>query len=368
MALVAGEVSALKRMLRDSKSHVRTFDGIVYRSQEESMRQNTSSIHRGMAALVAIFVLACGAAVGRAAEPEAAKPDFSKLKAYDVVKVEDGATVVVRMADKNVTVRLIGVDIGEAAGSSKAAGAKETEGTRFLMNLLAGESVCIAQDNAGDKTDKQGRMLVYLFRAPDGLFVNLEVIRQGYARADANSKSAYMGQFRDAEQFARGAGKGVWAAEAKKGTGDGTGEAQGHVLVMADGKEQAVRFVEIKDGKLFYAVTVVVGSASGEVTRSVPIEQVKELRRAAPKSASAAPAGPEGTPGKPTTPRAAGPGPAADGQQGAPGTTTIFVTPGGDAYHRPTCRFVQKDKVAMSLKQAIQLGYAPCKVCRPPEQ
>ena len=54
------------------------------------------------------------------------------------------------------------------------------EATAFTRNLLLGELVYLRFD--GDRTEKYGRLLAYLYRAPDGLFVNLEVVRQGYGR------------------------------------------------------------------------------------------------------------------------------------------------------------------------------------------
>jgi hypothetical protein len=50
----------------------------------------------------------------------------------------------------------------------------------------------------------------YLHRAPDRLFVNLELIRLGYARVQAKPAFAQLSDFREAEKKARDAGKGVW--------------------------------------------------------------------------------------------------------------------------------------------------------------
>ena len=60
-------------------------------------------------------------------------------------------------------------------------------------------------------TDKYGRTLAYLYRAPDGLFVNAEIVRQGYGHAYTRFPFKYMEQFREYERIAREAGKGLWA-------------------------------------------------------------------------------------------------------------------------------------------------------------
>jgi hypothetical protein len=49
-----------------------------------------------------------------------------------------------------------------------------------------------------------------VYRAPDGLFVNAEIVRQGYGHAYVEYPFRYMEEFRALERFARNAGKGLW--------------------------------------------------------------------------------------------------------------------------------------------------------------
>ncbi len=54
----------------------------------------------------------------------------------------------------------------------------------FLTNLLAGEQVHVlftTEQLVGDGKPTAAK----LFRVPDGLYVNLEMIRQGYSHLDA---------------------------------------------------------------------------------------------------------------------------------------------------------------------------------------
>ena len=88
-------------------------------------------------------------------------------------------------------VRLIGVDTPETVHPQKAVEAFGKEASAFTRNLLLGEEVYLRFDHKTasvvgeltDKIDKYGRMLAYLYRVPDGLFVNLEIVRQGYGHA-----------------------------------------------------------------------------------------------------------------------------------------------------------------------------------------
>jgi endonuclease YncB( thermonuclease family) len=113
--------------------------------------------------------------------------DFSKDVAYPVLKVVDGDTVKIDYEGKDTKVRLIGVDTPETVHPNKPVEPFGKEASAFTKNLLLGESVYLRFD--GNKTDKYGRMLAYLYRAPDGLFVNLEIVRQGYGYAETQFRS-----------------------------------------------------------------------------------------------------------------------------------------------------------------------------------
>jgi hypothetical protein len=44
---------------------------------------------------------------------------------------------------------------------------------------------------------------------------------------------------------------------------------------------------------------------------------------------------------------------------------TVYITRTGERYHRGDCVHLRRSKYAVSLKEAKQRGYTPCKVCRP---
>lgn len=120
--------------------------------------------------------------------------------AYQVTGIIDGDTVEVRYDGKLTRVVLIGVDTPvEAFGK---------EATAFTRNLLLGESVYLRFD--GDRTDKDGRLLAYLYRAPDGLFVNLEVVRQGYGKVYTVFPFKHKALFQHYSGQAQNAGRGLW--------------------------------------------------------------------------------------------------------------------------------------------------------------
>lgn len=82
------------------------------------------------------------------------------------------------------------------------------EASNFTKNLLMGESVYLWFDV--DQADKYGRLLAYLYRAPDGLFVNLEIVRQGYGHAYTDFPFKHSVLFQHYSAKAREAGKGLY--------------------------------------------------------------------------------------------------------------------------------------------------------------
>ena len=137
--------------------------------------------------------------------------DFTADTAYKVLKIIDGDTVKIDYNGKATNCRLIGVDTPETAHSNKSVEAVGKKASEFTRNLLLGESVYLRFDV--ERTDMFGRQLAYLYRAPDGLFVNLEIVRQGYGHAYTRFSFKHMELFKHYGDQARKAGKGLHAAD-----------------------------------------------------------------------------------------------------------------------------------------------------------
>lgn len=138
--------------------------------------------------------------------------DFSKDTAFPVLSVIDGDTVHIKYLGKKTSVRLIGVDTPETVHPSKPVEPYGKEAAAFLQNLLKEESVYLRFDT--EKTDKYNRLLAYLYRAPDGLFVNLEIVRQGYGHAYTEFPFKHMALFEHYGARAQEVGKGLYGVEA----------------------------------------------------------------------------------------------------------------------------------------------------------
>ena len=71
------------------------------------------------------------------------------------------------------------MDTTETVHPNKPAQAYGKEAPHFLNNLIKGEQVYV-ESKPNEKTDKYGRALYYVYRAPDGLFVNHKIVRLGH--------------------------------------------------------------------------------------------------------------------------------------------------------------------------------------------
>ena len=107
------------------------------------------------------------------------------------------------------SVQLIGVNAPETVHPSKPPERFGSEATAFIQNLLLNKFVYLDFD--GDKKDKYDRLLAYVYRDSDDLFVNLEIIREGYGQTDARFPFKYMSLFKYHESQARGEKKMMWS-------------------------------------------------------------------------------------------------------------------------------------------------------------
>jgi micrococcal nuclease len=129
-----------------------------------------------------------------------------------VTFVVDGDTVRIHGDAGDRTVRLIGVDTPEMHSKDDPHAAPQPfarEASAFTRTRLNGQQVRL-EFESGDRLDRYGRTLAYVFLA-DGTFFNRELVRGGYARAYARFPFRFREQFLADEVAARQAGRGLWA-------------------------------------------------------------------------------------------------------------------------------------------------------------
>lgn len=137
----------------------------------------------------------------------------SGLEANAVVeRVVDGDTIVARIGDKSETVRLIGIDTPESVARTRPVECYGQEASFHLAEVLpVGTAITLVRDV--EIRDVYDRLLAYVIRSYDNLFVNLELISAGYAAVlEYWPNNYYSNLFARAEAEARHSLRGLWKA------------------------------------------------------------------------------------------------------------------------------------------------------------
>ena len=127
-----------------------------------------------------------------------------------VVKVIDGDTVDVSMDGRTERIRLIGVDTPETKKPNTPVQCFGPEASEHIESLLpVGTPVLVQRDI--EARDPFGRLLGYIYRTSDNLFVNQDLIVNGFARPlSIAPNTAFASEFARLAQAARSTKTGLW--------------------------------------------------------------------------------------------------------------------------------------------------------------
>ena len=128
-----------------------------------------------------------------------------------VERVVDGDTIIARIGDRSEAVRLIGLDAPESVAPTRPVQCFGAEASQFLEAVLpVGTEITLLRD--AEARDVYDRLLGYVVRSHDGLFVNLEVVAAGYAAVlTYPPNDHYAGVLDRAEAAAVASGRGLWS-------------------------------------------------------------------------------------------------------------------------------------------------------------
>lgn len=130
-----------------------------------------------------------------------------------VAEAIDGDTVDLEFAGgRRERVRLLGIDTPETVKPDAPVECYGPEASARAEALLpAGTEVLVQRDE--EARDRYGRLLAYLWRRADGLFVNRSLVADGYARTlSIAPNDAHRAALSAAAADARAAGAGLWGA------------------------------------------------------------------------------------------------------------------------------------------------------------
>ncbi len=139
-------------------------------------------------------------------------PDQAGLEPNATVeRIVDGDTLVAVIDGQRERVRLLGIDTPESVAENRPDQCYGEEASIYLKSLLpeGAEITLVLDEEARDQYD---RLLAYVIRSSDDLFVNLDLLERGFAGVliyDPNDH--YESLFRSAEQDAIASGAGLWS-------------------------------------------------------------------------------------------------------------------------------------------------------------
>ncbi len=170
--------------------------------------------------VVLVFLALAGGAWGGSLPHSGRLPGEGKVRF-----VIDGDTIVLATGEK---VRYVGIDAPEVGHDGEPSECYGKKATRANSEMVLGKKVILRY---GRRThDRYGRLLAYVY-APDGTFVNLELIKSGNAHVYRDSHGfRFYPVFLDAQREAIKERRGLWGACRVKPAAYYLGNTDSHVF------------------------------------------------------------------------------------------------------------------------------------------
>lgn len=161
--------------------------------------------------MIGVFTVLTGVVGAKAGWFDAPKQALQQNQPglYHVSTFYDGDTIAVNMNGKDEKIRFIGVDTPETHDPRKAVQCFGQAAAAFTKQLIDTNNVRLESDALSSNRDRYNRLLRYVY-LPDGRFVNLEIINQGYGFAYTGFPFTKSDQFVAAQTAAREANRGLW--------------------------------------------------------------------------------------------------------------------------------------------------------------
>jgi micrococcal nuclease len=164
-------------------------------------------------ALIASIIVFCSIAtyISAPANPKYREiPKIDPAQPYQVTNVLDGDTFEVKVDQKLVTIRMLGIDTPETVDPRKPVQCFGKEASDNTKKMLEGQAVIIKIDKTQSILDKYGRVLAYVY-GKDGSFINEYLLKEGYAHEYTYGKPYQLKkEFKKLEKEASKNKKGLW--------------------------------------------------------------------------------------------------------------------------------------------------------------
>lgn len=134
------------------------------------------------------------------------KINVENLQKVKVLRVIDGDTIELENGQK---VRYIGIDTPETVDPRRDLQCFGKEASLYNKTLVEGKEIYLEKDIS--QTDRYGRLLRYIYLEENGISINEQLVKEGYAVASSYPPDIkYQEKLRLTEQEARNNQKGLW--------------------------------------------------------------------------------------------------------------------------------------------------------------
>jgi len=241
-----------------------------------------------------------------------------------VKHVIDGNTVEL---DTGETVRYIGVSVSDPAKPDERFGKEAVE---FNKNLVEGKKVRLEYD---EKVQDKEFFLAYVYQ--DNVFVNTEIIKQGYGSVFIISPNVkFASEFLKLEQEARQAKLGIWSEQKPNTT-----QTENTTIQDISSLEKRISTLEAKitelNSKLDQLLELV------KKLQAQPVENTSSIQNSQ--------LGKTNTQSKPDEVN----------------PDMVYISKTGTKYHNLNCRFLVGEPRQISIEEAKRRGLESCKICFP---
>jgi micrococcal nuclease len=107
-----------------------------------------------------------------------------------------------------------GYDAKRSGRDIKVVNAYAGKAKKYVAGLIEGGEVALEFDPGNaylNNRDKYGRLLAYVYRTKDNLFINSEIIKEGYGFSYGRFPYKYRSEFYALEKEAKRQKKGMWS-------------------------------------------------------------------------------------------------------------------------------------------------------------
>ncbi len=197
------------------------------------------------------------------------------------------------------------------------------------LNKKLVESKIIKLELDEKENNDVGCLLAYVYCGD--IFVNAEIIRQGYGIINIHSPNIkYAELLVKAERDARDQKRGFWS-EQKENLAENE-----HISIEKQILKLSAKFDELNKKvdqliELVNALILRIDNLSVKTENIPEINEKQDIKQAKSNS----------------------------------NDTIVYITKSGKKYHRPGCRFLGENPIAITIEEAKQKGYQPCKTCFP---